>query len=62
MKEKTDAVKPVYKGHWREPENVLFMSCCSLYTGSNYVLPRNYLFLVINIYENFLVELFFLDE
>ena len=37
MKEKTDAVKPVYKGHWREPENVLFMSCCSLYTGSNYV-------------------------
>jgi hypothetical protein len=27
------AVKPVYKGHSREPENVAFMSSCPLYTG-----------------------------
>ena len=26
-------VKPVYKGHQREPENVVFMSSCTLYTG-----------------------------
>ena len=26
-------VKPVYKGHAREPENVAFMSSCPLYTG-----------------------------
>ena len=26
-------VKPVYKGHTREPENVAFMSSCPLYTG-----------------------------
>ena len=26
-------VKPVYKGHSREPENVAFMSSCPLYTG-----------------------------
>ena len=30
-------VKPVYKGHSREPENVAFMSSCPLYTGSNYM-------------------------
>jgi hypothetical protein len=29
-------VKPVYKGHSREPENVVFMSSCPLYTGLNY--------------------------
>jgi hypothetical protein len=28
-----DTVKPVYKGHSREPENVVFMSRCPLYTG-----------------------------
>ena len=27
-----DTVKPVYKGHSREPENVAFMSRCPLYT------------------------------
>jgi hypothetical protein len=26
-------VKPVYKGHSKEPENLPFMSSCSLYTG-----------------------------
>ena len=26
-------VKPVYKGHSREPENVPFISSCPLYTG-----------------------------
>jgi hypothetical protein len=26
-------VKPVYRGHSREPENVAFMSSCPLYTG-----------------------------
>jgi len=26
-------VKPTYKGHLREPENVAFMSSCSLHTG-----------------------------
>ena len=26
-------VKPVYNGHTREPENVIFMSSCPLYTG-----------------------------
>jgi len=26
-------VKPVYKGHSREPENVVFISSCPLYTG-----------------------------
>ena len=26
-------VKPVYKGHSREPEEVPFMSSCPLYTG-----------------------------
>jgi hypothetical protein len=32
---KTDyiIVKPVYKGHSREPENVAFMSRCPLHTG-----------------------------
>ena len=30
-------VKPVYKGHSREPKNVAFMSSCSLYTGWNYM-------------------------
>ena len=29
--------KPVYKGHWREHENVSFMTSCPLYTGSNYM-------------------------
>ena len=26
-------VRPVYKDHSREPENVTFMSSCALYTG-----------------------------
>ncbi len=26
-------VRPVYKGHLREPENVSFISSCPLYTG-----------------------------
>jgi len=26
-------VKPVYKGHSKEPENVAFISSCPLYTG-----------------------------
>jgi hypothetical protein len=30
-------VKPVYKGHSREPGNVAFMSSCPLYTGKNYM-------------------------
>jgi hypothetical protein len=30
-------VKPVYKGHPSEPENVLFISNCPLYTGLNYI-------------------------
>ena len=30
-------VKPVYKGHKRESENVTLMSSCPLYTGSNYM-------------------------
>jgi hypothetical protein len=29
--EKSYIVKPVYKGHSREPENVVFMSICPLY-------------------------------
>ena len=29
----TYTVKPVYKDHSREPENVVFMSSCPLYTG-----------------------------
>ena len=29
--------KPVYKRHWREPENVPFMSSCPWYSGSNYI-------------------------
>ena len=33
----TSTVKPVYKGHPMEPENVPFMSSCPLYTGSNYM-------------------------
>jgi hypothetical protein len=28
-----NTVKPVYKGHSMEPENVAFMSSCPLYTG-----------------------------
>jgi len=28
--------KPVYNGHWRETENVPFMSSCP-YIGSNYM-------------------------
>ena len=30
-------VKPVYKGHSREPDNVAFMSSCPLYRGYNYM-------------------------
>ena len=30
-------VKPVYKGHIRESENVAFKSSCPLYTGYNYM-------------------------
>ena len=30
-------VKPVYKGHTREPENVAFMSSCPSYAGENYM-------------------------
>jgi len=26
-------VKPVFKGHSREPENLPFMNSCHLYTG-----------------------------
>jgi len=29
----SNTVKPVYKGHSGEPENVVFMSSCPLYTG-----------------------------
>ena len=32
-----NTVKLVYKGHSREPENVVFMSSCPLYTGQNYM-------------------------
>ena len=32
-----NVVKPVYKGHSREPENVSFVSSCPLYTGSKYM-------------------------
>jgi hypothetical protein len=32
-----NTVKPVYKGHWREPVNVPIMNSCPLYTGSNYI-------------------------
>ena len=28
-------VRPVYKGHSREPGNVVFISSCPLYTGLN---------------------------
>jgi hypothetical protein len=28
-----NTVKPAYKGHSMEPENVAFMSSCPLYTG-----------------------------
>ena len=31
--ESIDTVKPVYKGHPREPENVASLSSCPLYTG-----------------------------
>jgi hypothetical protein len=27
-------VRPLYKGHWREPENVIFMKSCLLCTSS----------------------------
>jgi len=30
-------MKPVCKGHTREPENAPFMNSCLLYTGSNYM-------------------------
>jgi hypothetical protein len=30
-------VKPVYKGHSLEPENMPFLSSCLLYTGHNYM-------------------------
>jgi len=30
---KNGVVEPTYKGHSREPENVVFMSSCPLYTG-----------------------------
>ena len=30
-------VKPVYKGHSSEHENVAFMSCCPFYAGSNII-------------------------
>jgi hypothetical protein len=31
------SIKSVYNGHWRESENVHFMSSCSLNTGSNHI-------------------------
>ena len=34
---KGSTVKPVYKVYSREPENVLFMTSCPLYTSSNYM-------------------------
>ena len=34
-------VKPVYKGHSREPENEAFMSSWPLYTGLLYALFNN---------------------
>ena len=30
-------IKPVYKGHSREPANVTFMNSCPLCTGYNYI-------------------------
>ena len=33
----TCTVKPVYKGHSRESENMSFMSSCPLYTGQYYM-------------------------
>ena len=30
-------VKPVYKGHSRDSDNVFFMSSCPLHTGSHYM-------------------------
>jgi hypothetical protein len=30
-------VKPVYKDHYKEPENVAFISSCPLNTGLNYM-------------------------
>jgi hypothetical protein len=30
-------VKPVYKGHPRQAENVVFMNSCTLYTGQDYI-------------------------
>jgi hypothetical protein len=32
-----NTVKPVYKSHSREPENVTFMSIFPLYTGEKYM-------------------------
>jgi hypothetical protein len=32
-----NTVKPVYRGHSREPENVNFISSCPLYIGYNYM-------------------------
>ena len=32
-----NTVKPVYRGHSREPENVDFISSCPLYIGYNYM-------------------------
>ena len=32
-----EIVKPVYRGHSRELENVAFMNSCPLYTGQNYI-------------------------
>jgi hypothetical protein len=32
-----NTVKPVYKGHSREPGNVHFISSCPLYTGQDYM-------------------------
>ena len=33
LKNKKNTVKPVYKDHSREPENVAIISSCPLYTG-----------------------------
>jgi len=30
-------IQPVYKGHWRKPDNMPFLSCCPLCTCSNYM-------------------------
>ena len=38
-----NTVIPVYKGHWRQPENVSSINRCPLYTGGNcihYLLHR----------------------